>query len=158
MLVLSHGPSINRLPFTKQQRLHLLDTQVIIPIQSVECNHILVPDEYHKLMSEEWTRLIVRRGDSLDSVFLNACRHLSRVQPNQRQHYKQLALQYKASSLQKLNKDFSMEVDRASTISEETIATVMMLACDEVSMPAGFFNPQFLLITGYQFVAEVRRS
>lgn len=112
---------------------------MVIPIQSVECNRILVPDEYRKLMSEEWARLIVRRGDSLDSVFLIACRHLSRVQPNQRQHYKQLALQYKASSLQKLNKDFSLEVDRASTISEETIATVMMLACDEVSMP-NFFS------------------
>lgn len=114
---------------------------MVIPIQSVECNHILVPDESRKLMSEEWARLIVRRGDSLDSVFLIACRHLSRVQqgqPDQRQRYTQLALQYKASSLQKLNKDFSLEVDRASTISEETIATVMMLACDEVSMPNSF--------------------
>lgn len=88
-------------------------------------------------MTEEWTRLTVRRGDSLDSMFLIACRHLSRVaqlQQGQKQHYKQLALHYKVSCLHKLNKDFSVEVNRASTISEETIATVMMLASDEVSI------------------------
>lgn len=92
-------------------------------------------------MREEWTRLTVRRGDSLDSMFLAACRHLSIVQhlqPEQRQHYKQLALQYKVSCLQKLNKDFSVEVDSASAISEETIATSLMLATDEVSMQKCF--------------------
>lgn len=92
-------------------------------------------------MTEEWTRLTVRRSDSLDSMFLIACRHLSRVaqlQPDRRQHYKQLALQYKVSCLQKLNKDFSMEMERASTISEETIATVMMLASDEVRIQKHF--------------------
>uniref|UniRef100_A0A093VA32 Uncharacterized protein n=1 Tax=Talaromyces marneffei PM1 TaxID=1077442 RepID=A0A093VA32_TALMA len=117
----------------------LLDhyTQVVIPLQSVECNRLLGPEEFRKLMLEEWTRLTVRRGDSLDSMFLAACRHLSIVQhlqPEQSQRYKQLALQYKVSCLQKLNKDFSVEVDSASTISEATIATSMMLASDELKL------------------------
>lgn len=122
---------------TKKWHSHLLDTQVVIPLQSVECNRLLGPEEFRKLMLEEWTRLTVRRGDSLDSMFLAACRHLSIVQhlqPEQSQRYKQLALQYKVSCLQKLNKDFSVEVDSASTISEATIATSMMLASDEVSI------------------------
>lgn len=114
----------------------LLDTQMVIPDQSVNCNRLLSPEKYCQLMKEELTRLLVTRDDSLDSLFLIACRHLTETKserPEEKGHYVQLALQYKVSCLKSLNKSISQEIEKASMISDSTFATAMMLASDEVS-------------------------
>lgn len=114
----------------------LLDTQIVIPDQSVSCNRLLSPEKYCQLMKEELTRLLITRGDSLDSLFLITCRHLTETksgQPEEMGHYTQLALQYKVSCLKSLNEAISSEVENVSIISDSTLVTAMMLASDEVS-------------------------
>lgn len=84
-------------------------------------------------MNKEWAPLAVSRKDSLDSVFLHACRHLqqNQQQPEQQQYFVQLATRYKGSCMRALNEAISAEI--STLISDATIITVLMLAFDEVS-------------------------
>jgi hypothetical protein len=87
-------------------------------------------------MKKELTRLLVIRNDSLDSLFLIACRHLTgknSQRPGEKAHYMQLALEYKVSCLKSLNDAISREAGKASIISDSTFVTAMMLTSDEVS-------------------------
>jgi hypothetical protein len=101
-------------------------------------------EDYCKVMNKEWTPIAVARGDSLDSLFLNACRYLSlceQQQPERRQYYMQLATRYKLSCMRALNEAISSEI--SALISDATLATVVMLGFDEVSeMLQCFFPPR----------------
>jgi hypothetical protein len=86
-------------------------------------------------MRGDWMRLVLARGYSLDALLLIACRHLAAnksLEPDGHQRYMELAVKYKLSCVKGLNETISDEV--VSIISDATVATVVMLACDEVSI------------------------
>ncbi|VUC30948.1 unnamed protein product [Clonostachys rosea] len=113
---------------------YLLDyyLQVVIPYQSVFCNRLWDKEEYRELMRGDWMRLVLARGYSLDALLLISCRHLAAnnsLEPNGHQRYMELAVKYKLSCVKSLNETISDEV--VNIISDATVATVVMLACDE---------------------------
>ncbi|KAK7230041.1 hypothetical protein V2G26_002211 [Clonostachys chloroleuca] len=106
--------------------------QVVVPYQSVFCNRLWDKAEYRELMRGDWMRLVLARGYSLDALLLIACRHLAAnksLEPDGQQRYMELAVKYKLSCVKGLNETISDEV--VSIISDATVATVVMLACDE---------------------------
>ena len=85
-------------------------------------------------MRKEWTKLAVTKDHSLGGLLLIACRHLAgndQQQPEQQQKYAELAVNYKLFCIRVLNETISAETK--ALISDTTIASVVMLACDEVS-------------------------
>ncbi|KAH8692308.1 hypothetical protein BGW36DRAFT_387354 [Talaromyces proteolyticus] len=109
--------------------------QAIIPDQSVHCycHTSWNPEQFRDLMTREWVPLAIARQDTLDCIFLNACRLLSLYHPQeseQQQYYTQLATMYKLSCMQALNKSISAEI--SILINDATVATAVMLAFDEV--------------------------
>jgi hypothetical protein len=100
-------------------------------------------------MNKEFAPLAITRGDSLDSIFLQAARYMSQCQqqrPEQHQHFLELAIEYKLSCLRALNEAISAEVSQV--ISDATLMTVVVLAFDEVSVARQSFcadadNPGF---------------
>lgn len=87
--------------------------------------------KYLELMRKEWVRLALTDAGFLKGIFLAACRHLSE---NHQQHqFLQLAIQYKLASVRALSEAISAGM---ASVSDATIAIVMMLAFDEVSLYA----------------------
>ncbi|CAH0054536.1 unnamed protein product [Clonostachys solani] len=113
---------------------YLIDyyVQVVVPYQSIFCNRLWDKAEYRELMRGDWMKLVLARGYSLDALLLIACRHLAAnksLDPDGHQRYMELAVKYKLSCVKGLNETISDEV--VSIISDATVATVVMLACDE---------------------------
>ncbi|OKL57223.1 hypothetical protein UA08_07383 [Talaromyces atroroseus] len=107
--------------------------QVVVPDQSINCHMLWHGGEYCEVMNKSWTPLAVSRKDSLDSLFLNACRYLSlcsEQQPERRHYYMQLATRYKLSCMRALNEAISSEI--SALITDTTVATVVMLGFDEI--------------------------
>jgi hypothetical protein len=95
---------------------------------STNCHIFQGPEDYRRLLIEEWTRFGLTDAGFLNSLFLAACRHLS-LYHLQQQIYIQLAIQYKLMSLQNLGITISAG---PSSVKDSTIANVISLASDEV--------------------------
>lgn len=85
---------------------------------------------YLERMAKEWVRLALSDLGFLNGIFLAACRHLSENH-RQQQFFKQLAIQYKLACVQALNNAISVET---SSVSDPTVAKVLVLAWDEVGV------------------------
>jgi hypothetical protein len=132
---------IRRLPDSLSAKLNpRVDIQDVIPVQSMECNKFCDRSKWNDIMNKEFTPLAITRGDSLDSIFLQASRYMSlcqRQRPEQHQRFLQLATEYKFSCLRALNEAISAEASQV--ISDATLMTVVVLAFDEVSAPRQSF-------------------
>jgi len=92
------------------------------------CHMLKDPAEYRERMTKDWTPLAHHNMAFLGSILLAACRHLAAVHQNQ-EYFKQLAIHYKLSSVRFLSEAISTAIQ---SVSDATIATVLMLAFDEV--------------------------
>jgi hypothetical protein len=111
---------------------------------NINCNKLKDPMKFMDLMTREWVRLTLTNAGSLNGVFLAACRHLLKSQPQyQQQYYMQLAIQYKLSCVRALREAIFFEM--SSLISDSTIAIGLLLAYDEVRRISKVFSPIRLL-------------
>lgn len=81
-------------------------------------------------MTKEWVRLTLTSVGSLSGIFLAACRHLFKNQPQQQKYYMQLTIEYKLYCVRALRQAIASEI--SSLISDSSVAIVILLAYDEV--------------------------
>ncbi|KAI9735740.1 MAG: hypothetical protein M1818_006348 [Claussenomyces sp. TS43310] len=112
----------------------LLDHYVraVIPYMNQHCNKLRDPERYVDLMTKEWVRLTLTNVGALSGIFLAACRHLFKNQPEQQQYYLQLSIEYKLSCVRALREAIASEI--ASLISDSSVAIVILLAYDELQL------------------------
>ncbi|CRG83652.1 hypothetical protein PISL3812_01007 [Talaromyces islandicus] len=112
--------------------------QTIIPDESSRCGFALAvtPDDWRQLIQNEWMPFAVSRVDSLDSLFLHACRHLlvfqQLQQPDRWEYYMQLATKYKLACLRAVNEAIS--AGPSVLRNDATVATVVLLGFDEMAL------------------------
>jgi len=112
----------------------LLDHYVraVIPYMNIHCNKLKDSESFMEFMTKEWVRLTLTNIGSLNGIFLAACRHLFKNQPQQQQYYMQLAIEYKLYCVRALREAISSEI--SSLISDSSVAIVILLAYDELQL------------------------
>lgn len=89
---------------------------------------------YADAMTADWVRLALNDPECLNSLFLNASRHISvsHQQVQQQERFTELAVRYKLLSVRAVSRAIAGSEGEASGFSDAVFAEILALAFDEV--------------------------
>jgi hypothetical protein len=114
--------------------LSLPDVTTVIPYLKSQCSMVGIYRPCIDSMTQMWVRHGLSDAGFLSGIFLNTCRHLSRLtQDHQGPQFSNLATLYKLVCLRTVNDAINSHSD-GLLFSDSIVAQVVILALDEVGL------------------------